>query len=90
MPPAPMPGPSVPTYLAQAILCTLFCCLPAGVVAIVYAAQVNSKLGVGDYAGAQLSSKKAKTWVWVSFGIGLGVALIYVIGIALASSSSSS
>jgi hypothetical protein len=90
MPPAPIPGPGVPTYLAQAILCTLFCCLPAGIVAIVYAAQVNSKLGAGDYAGAQLASKNAKTWVWVSFGVGLAVALIYVIVIAAASSSSSS
>ena len=93
MPPAPMPGPSVPTYLAQAILCTLFCCLPAGIPAIVYAAQVNSKLSAGDYAGAQLASKNAKTWVWVSFGVGLAVALIYVvvfIGAAASSSSSGS
>ena len=88
-PPPPPPPPSggygvpgaspvgnVPTYLAQAILCTLFCCLPAGVVAIVYAAQVNSKLGRGDYAGAQASSRSAKTWTWVSFGVGLVVIVI--------------
>ena len=81
----------MPTYLAQAILCTLFCCLPAGIVAIVYASQVNSKLGVGDYAGAQLASKNAKTWIWVSFGIGLAVALIYaMVAIAAVSSSSNS
>src|SRR5438128_1439779 len=34
----------VPNYLVQSILCTLFCCLPFGIVAIVYAAQVNSKV----------------------------------------------
>jgi hypothetical protein len=84
------PG-SVPTYLAQAILCTLFCCLPAGIVAIVYAAQVNGKLAAGDYPGAALASKNAKTWTWVSFGIGLAVIVIYiVVAVAVGTSTSSS
>ena len=42
---------AVPNYLAQAILVTLFCCLPFGIVAIVYAAQVNGRLQAGDIAG---------------------------------------
>ena len=73
MPPGGMPARDVPTYLAQSILCTLFCCLPGGIVAIVYAAQVSSKLAVGDYAGATESSANAKRWVWISFGVGLAV-----------------
>jgi hypothetical protein len=72
------PVPSVPTYLTQAILVTLFCCQPFGIVSIVYAAQVNSKLGAGDYAGAVLVSKKARTWCWLSFGIGLGWMVIWL------------
>jgi len=40
----------------QAILCTLFCCLPFGIVAIVFAAQVDGKLAAGDYNGAVYSS----------------------------------
>ena len=32
------PLPEMPTYLAQAILVTIFCCLPFGIVSIVYAA----------------------------------------------------
>jgi hypothetical protein len=80
-------GPSVPNYLVQAILCTLFCCLPAGIVSIVFAAQVNSKLAAGDYLGARDASDKAKTWAWVSFGVGLAVALIYVLIFAVSSSS---
>lgn len=83
-----MPAPNVPTYLAQSILCTLFCCLPAGIVSIVYAAQVSSKLGAGDYAGAMQSSENAKKWAWVSFGVGLAVFVIYA-GIVIAVSSSS-
>ncbi len=79
----------VPTYLAQAILCTLFCCLPAGIVAIVYAAQVNGKVAIGDYYGASQASKNAKTWTWVSFGIGLAVIAIYLIAVAVVASSRS-
>ncbi|MDZ7288329.1 MAG: CD225/dispanin family protein [candidate division KSB1 bacterium] len=78
----PMTGQTtqhVPNYLVQAILTTLFCCLPFGIVAIVYAAQVNSKLTAGNYAGAVEASNKAKTWCWVSFGVGLGVGLIYLL-----------
>jgi hypothetical protein len=51
--------------------------MPFGIVSIVYAAQVNSKLAVGDYAGAMDASQKAKTWAWWSFGIGLAAGLAY-------------
>ena len=61
----------MPTYLAPAILTTLFCCLPFGIVSIVYAAQVNGKLAAGDRPGALQSSQNAKTWAWISFGTGL-------------------
>lgn len=71
--------PYVPNYLAQAILVTIFCCLPFGIPAIVFAAQVNGKLAAGDYEGARASSRKAKTWTWVAFGVGLGAILISLI-----------
>ena len=62
---------NVPNYLVQAILATICCCLPFGIVGIVFAAQVNGKLAAGDYAGAMQSSSMAKTWCWVSFGVGI-------------------
>ena len=68
---------NVPNYLVQSILVTLFCCLPLGIVAIVFAAQVNSKLALGDFYGAQEASSKAKMWCWWSFGLGLGGVVIY-------------
>jgi hypothetical protein len=55
----------------------VFCCLPAGIPAIVYAAQVNGKLQAGDYAGAQMASKNAKMWCLISLGLGLGVMVLY-------------
>ena len=61
----------IPNQLVWAILVTLFCCLPGGIVAIVYAAQVDGKAAAGDYAGAQQSSDNAKLWCWISLGVGL-------------------
>ena len=77
------PGTTVQNYLVFAILATVFCCLPAGIPAIVYAAQVNSKLQVGDLAGAQLASKNAKLWCLISLGLGLGVVGLYAMLIAM-------
>jgi hypothetical protein len=73
------PTAAVPNYLVFAILATVFCCLPAGVPAIVYAAQVNGKLQMGDVAGAQAASNNAKLWCMISAGLGLGVVALYMI-----------
>jgi hypothetical protein len=73
-----VPAQTVPNYLVHAILVTIFCCLPFGIVGIVYAAQVNSKLAGGDYQGALDSSGKAKTWTLVGFLCGLVATLLYV------------
>jgi len=72
----------IPNYLVQAILVTIFCCLPFGIPAIVFAAQVNGKLNMGDYAGALQSSKTAKMWCWISFGLGLALTVV-VVGIQI-------
>ena len=77
-PAAPLqPAETVSNYLVPSILVTLCCCVPAGIVAIVYAAQVNSKLAAGDVAGARESSRLAKIWCWVAFGCGALVGVIY-------------
>jgi uncharacterized membrane protein YvbJ len=76
------PNVYVPNYLAFAILSTVLCCLPTGIPAIVYAAQVNSKLQLGDIAGAQAASRNAKMWCWISFGLGLAFCFIYGIIVA--------
>ena len=75
--PTSNPPPYVPNYLVQAILVTIFCCLPFGIVAIVFAAQVNGKLAAGDYTGAVQTSKQAKMWCWVAFGLGLLFVVAY-------------
>jgi hypothetical protein len=53
--------------------------LPTGIAAILYAAQVNTKLAAGNLAGAQESARKAKMWCWISGGAGLAVGIVYCI-----------
>jgi predicted secreted protein len=69
---------TIPNYLVQAILITLFCCLPFGIVSIIYAAQVNGKQQAGDIEGARKSSDLAKKWVWAGFICGFVFMLLYV------------
>ena len=73
------PAQYVANHLVFAILVTIFCCWPFGIPAIVFAAQVNGKLGAGDYAGAVESSKKAAMWCWISFGLGVPAVIINIL-----------
>ena len=65
------PPPEIPNYLAQAILVTIFCCLPFGIVSIVYAAQVNGFVAADKIDSALQASESAKMWAWISFAVGL-------------------
>jgi|SRR5215831_17570181 len=67
----------IPNYLVPAIVVTILCCLPCGIAAIVYAAQVNSKIAGGDIAGAQQASKNAKMWCIISAVAGVAFMLCY-------------
>lgn len=62
-----MPKPD--SFLVWSILATMFCCAIPGVVGIVYAAQVDNKWAMGDYAGAQAAASSAKTWTLVAVGL---------------------
>lgn len=64
------PRPPVQNYLVQSVLTAFCCCMPVGVVAIIYSAQVNSRLHNGDLAGAQDASGKAKMWCWIALAAG--------------------
>jgi hypothetical protein len=69
---------TVPNYLVPAIV-SIFCCWPLGIVAVIFAAQVNGKVAAGDIAGATDASKKAKLFSYIAIGIGLAVGLIYLL-----------
>lgn len=61
--------PNVTNWLVPAIFCTLCCCLPTGIPAIVFAAHANSRKSAGDWDGAQAAARSARTWFWVSVGL---------------------
>lgn len=55
------------SHLAAAILVTIFCCMPLGIVAIVKAAGVDSAWTVGDYDKACRDSVSA--WQWITWSV---------------------
>ena len=67
--PSQMPCPK--TWLVESILVTLFCCIPFGIVGIVYASQVSSKFAAGNYVGAAQSSANAKKWTLIGMVCGI-------------------
>lgn len=97
-PPPPPPPPSFgyggvqgtppPNYLVWAILSTVLCCLPLGVASIVFSTQVNSKWAMGDVAGAQDASDKAKKFaIWSAIAAAIVGVLYLLFFIVLAGSS---
>ena len=65
-------GPrQVQTWLWQSIAVTLLCCMPLGVVGIVFAAQAQGALNAGDIAEAQRKADTARTFAIAGFVIGL-------------------
>lgn len=72
----PPPAAAVNTYLVPAILLTV-CCVPAGIPAVIFAAQVNTKLRAGDVAGAMQSAQMAKRWCVIAFCAEIAIFGIY-------------
>lgn len=62
--------PCPDNHMVGAILCTIFCCLPLGIVAIIKASQVNTLYLRGDYNAACIRASEAKTWTVVSVILG--------------------
>lgn len=73
------PGMTSPpnNHLVMAILTTIFCCLPFGIVSIVKAAQVNNLWSSGQYDAARTAAGDAKKWWMISAGVGVAVFVLY-------------
>ena len=69
----------VPSNLVWGILSTLCCCLPLGIVSIVYASKVEGYVFAGDIETAKENSKKAAMWAWISFGVSIAGGIIWFI-----------
>lgn len=67
-PPSSTPA-TVSNNLVLAIVATvlsLVCCLPHGLVSLIFALQVNKKVAAGDIDGATNSARQAKLFAWIS------------------------
>ncbi|MBP3565768.1 MAG: CD225/dispanin family protein [Alistipes sp.] len=71
-------------YLVWAILSTLLCCMPFGIVAIVKATQVDTFWAQGNQAEAIEAANAAKKWTIVSAVSSVAVWSIYVLIVVIA------
>ena len=69
--------------LIWAILCTVLCCLPLGIVAIIKSTKVNELWAIGDHAGAEKAAADAKKYsIWgalISVGLSVVILIIYFV-----------
>ena len=65
----PMP-PKPDNNLVLAIICTICCCLPLGIVGIVKASKVNGLYYAKQYEAANLAAQEAKKWSLIGIGFG--------------------
>lgn len=63
--------PCPPTNLAWAIITTVLCCLPSGIVAIIYALKVSNKYREGDIEGAKRASETGAWWCIATIILGI-------------------
>jgi hypothetical protein len=77
------PGANVPGYLLPlSILATLFCCLPVGIISIIFSVQARSKSQAGDYAGASQAVRRANISLIIAVVSGVVViAVIFAFGL---------
>ena len=70
--PQPEPAePCPPTNLAWAIISTVLCCIPTGIVAIIYALKVSNKYREGDIEGAKRASETGAWWCIATIILGI-------------------
>ncbi len=71
--------PRPDNYLVWAILSTLCCCLPFGIVSIVYSAKVNGLYAGGQYDAARQAAANAKQWAIIAAAVGVAINIIYAV-----------
>lgn len=78
-----VPGTKPDPWLWQSIAATLLCCLPLGIVGIVFASQSMSAWSQGDAATAAAKAKQARTWTLVSVGLGIVAILLFIVAVMM-------
>ena len=63
--------PCPPTNLVWAVISTVLCCIPTGIVAIFYALKVTNKYREGDIEGAKRASEVGAWWCIATIILGI-------------------
>ena len=71
--------PEPDNHLVWAILCTVLCCLPVGIVSLVYSNKVSGLWSQGRWAEAQAAADNAKKWAIIGAIVGAVFAVIIVV-----------
>ncbi len=74
----PPSEPMPPSHMVWAIISILCCCLPLGVVAIIYASKVSPLYHQGDIEGARKASETTEKWIIAAIVAGVVSAILYI------------
>lgn len=74
---APLEPECPPSNLLGSILVTLFCCMPFGLIAIVYGILVHRRWNAGDHDGARNASDMSEKWMYGGIGAVILMAIIF-------------
>ncbi len=80
--------PKIDNHLAKAIIVTLLCCLPFGIVAIIQSTKVDPAIARGDYDEARRRSEEANKWAnWsmIASAVFLGLYFLFILVIGVGS-----
>lgn len=69
--------------LLYATLALLWCGLPFGLLAFLYAIRANGAIAQGDFFKAEEAERKARIWTWVAYGVGIVTLALYIVGVIL-------
>jgi hypothetical protein len=69
----------VDNYMMPALLTTLFCCMPFGMMALIYAGKVNEAKEEDDLEAALEASRKARRWYRRAVFTSLSLLAIYLV-----------
>ena len=73
------PLPEIDSHMTGAILVTLFCCMPFGIISILKASKVSGFVVAGNYEQAYKYAKEADKWIKISLFCGIICYIFYVI-----------
>ena len=77
-PPAPRDREKINTWLIPSVISTMVCCLPLGIVAIIFSSKCNQAVNNGDWQAARRYSRQAKLWFFISTILGGLATVLYV------------